>query len=272
MFIENNSGGVVYMTSQAIKNRHAFTTRIGGVSTGIHESLNLGENRGDAPELVEENYRRLEKALEIGHGELVFSRQIHTDNVRVVTEKDAHKLFDPVTYEADALVTAVRGVPLIIFIADCVPVLLEDLEAGVIAAVHCGWRSSVMDILGKTVRRMCELGAAPEKIGAAIGPSIGSCCFETGAEVPEAIDRWLGQDADRFYEPEKGVPGKFMVDLRGANKQRLLRLGLLEENISVSDECTICKCEKYWSHRVTKGQRGSQAAVIVMQKAAYEEK
>ena len=264
MFIEKNNGGVIYMTSPAIKSRHAFTTRIGGVSTGIHESFNLGESRGDEPSLVEENYRRLEKVLGVGQGEFVFSRQIHTDNVRVVTEKDAHKLFDPVPYEADALITARRGVPLMIFIADCVPVLLEDSEAGVIAAVHCGWRSSVMDILGKTVRKMCEMGAVPERIGAAIGPSIGSCCFETGAEVPEAIDNWLGQDATGFYQPEEGVPGKFLVDLRGANRQRLVSLGLPERNISASDECTMCKCEKYWSHRATKGQRGSQAAVIVM--------
>ena len=264
MFIEKNSGGVIYMTSPVIKSRHAFTTRIGGVSSGIYESLNLGENRGDSPENVEENYHRLEKVLGIGHGEIVFSRQIHTDNVHAVTEKDAHKLFEPVPYEADALVTAAKGVPLIIFIADCVPVLLEDSEAGVIAAVHCGWRSSVMDILGKTVRKMCELGAAPENITAAIGPSIGICCFETGGEVPEAVDSWLGQAATGFYEPEEGVPGKFMVDLRGANKQRLLSLGISEESISVSGECTMCKCEKYWSHRATKGQRGSQAAVIVM--------
>ena len=264
MFTEKNTSGVIYMKSDVVKSSHAFTTRFGGVSEGIHKSLNLGENRGDEPERVSENYRRLGNALGIDGGKIVVSRQIHTDNVRIVDAGDAHKLFAPVPYEADALVTNQRGLSLMIFIADCVPVLLEDTKNDVIAAVHCGWRSSVMDILGKTVNKMLELGAAPEKINAAIGPSIGCCCFETGPEVPAAIDGWLGAAGGRFYMPEKDVSGKFMVDLRGANKQRLLDLGVQAHNIDVSEECTVCKHDKYWSHRATKGQRGSQAALIML--------
>lgn len=264
MFREKTNSGVITMASDKIKSVHAFTTRFGGVSTGIYASLNLGENRGDEPERVRDNYRRLGNALGIDHEKLVFSRQIHTDKVQIVTGADAHALFAPVPYEADALVTNTMGVPLIIFIADCVPVLLEDRANGVAAAVHCGWRSSVMDILGKTLEKMRGLGAQPGEIHAAIGPAIGSCCFETGPEVPGAVDQWLGGGGAGLYMPEEGVPGKFMVDLKGANRQRLIQLGVAPENIDVSDECTICKCEKYWSHRTTKGERGSQAAVITL--------
>lgn len=263
-FTQHNQNGLVYLTAPTISCTHAFTTRFGGVSEGIWESLNLGENRGDAPEKVRENYRRLGEALDFAPEKLVFTRQVHTDIVRTVTAADAHALFTPVPYEADGLVTNQRDLPLIIFIADCVPVLLCDPVHGVIGAVHCGWRSSVMDILGKAVPAMEALGARAEDICAAIGPSIGACCFETGPEVPEAVENWLGGDGAAFYRPEPGVPGKFLVDLRGANRQRLLQLGLPGENIAVTEECTMCSPDKYWSHRVTKGNRGSQAAVILL--------
>jgi copper oxidase (laccase) domain-containing protein len=105
----------------------------------------------------------------------------------------------------------------------------------------------------------------PSDLEAAIGPAIGTCCFETGPEVPEAIENWLGADARMFYAPEAGVSGKFMVNLRGANRQRLLQLGVLPEHIAVSDECTVCLPGKYWSHRAANGgERGSQCAVICL--------
>ena len=261
-FLENNCGDLVYMTSTAIPAKHAFTTRFGGVSEGIWTSLNLGENRGDDPEHVRENYRRLCAALDLPMDSLVFSRQVHGAEVRVVTAADRHTLFAAVPYEADALVTNQTGLTLTVFTADCVPVLLHDPVHGVIAAVHCGWRSSVADILGNTLREMNALGAQPENIRAAIGPAISACCFEVGPEVPEALRSWLGADAEAYIRPEEGVEGKFLVDLKGANRARLMQLGLKADSITVSDECTVCKSDKYWSHRATKGQRGSQASLI----------
>lgn len=245
--------------SDKLRSRHAFTTRLGGVSGGIYESFNLSQSREDDRENVRENYRLLSERLGIDCSRPVFARQIHTDNVQLVTEADTRELFSPAPFEADALVTNRMGVPLIIYIADCVPVLLEDVKAGVVAAVHCGWRSSVMDILGKTVAKMRELGAKPENMSAAIGAAIGPCCFETGGEVPEAVEAWLGQS---FSVP--GAPGKFMVDLKAANRHRLITLGVRAENIGVSGECTKCNGDKYWSHRITGFERGSQAAVIVL--------
>ncbi len=252
------------MIAGNIAARHGFTTRFGGVSTGVFESLNLGENRGDDPELVRENFRRMGQALGIDPEAMAFSRQVHGNQVRVVAEGDRRSLFQPVEYEADGLVTNVKGLPIIIFTADCVPVLLHDPMAGVIGAIHCGWRSSVMDILGAAVEKMVSLGAEPGHIRAAIGPAIDKCCFETGPEVPGAVEKYLNGDTEGLYWPRPGVQGKFFVDLKGANRRRLIQLGLKPESISVSQECTVCRADKYWSHRATKGRRGSQAAVICL--------
>ncbi|MEA4895832.1 MAG: peptidoglycan editing factor PgeF [Oscillospiraceae bacterium] len=251
------------MTAPSITFPHCFTTRWGGVSTGSLESLNLGENRGDSEENVLENYRRVFEALGLPEQNPCFTKQVHGNVVRIVTEADRRELFSPFLYEADGIVTNVRQLPLFCFTADCVPVLLCDPEAGVAGAIHCGWRSTVADILGTAVSKMDELGAKPEKICAAIGPGIELCCYETGPEVPEAIEKLLDGDCENVFFAV-GDTGKFMVDLKEANRRRLLQLGLKGCNISVSDECTSCNSDKYWSHRKTKGERGSQAAIIAV--------
>ena len=256
--------GVVYMTAPTIKAKHAFSTRFGGVSSGHLASLNLGSNRGDAQENVFENYRLLGEATGIDVYHMAFTKQVHGSAVRVVSEADVHKFGTDVPYEADGIVTNIPGLALICFTADCVPVLLCDDKNGVIAAVHCGWRSSVADILGNAVEKMCSLGAKPEQICAAIGPAISRCCFEVGGEVIEAVERYLGGDTSGLYDPEPGKEGKFFLDLKAANARRLTQLGLLPEHIAVSDECTVCSHDKYWSHRYTNGRRGSQGALIVL--------
>ena len=232
MFSENNKNGLVYMTSSVITARHLFTTRYGGVSTGDFASLNLGSNRGDPQENVAENYRRVAAFFGVGRDDCAVTKQVHGNEVRVVTGADKH---------------------------------VCGSEHGVIAAVHCGWRSSVADILGVTVEKMCALGAEPESICAAMGASIGRCCFETDDDVPDAVKKYLGCDAEEFFD--RRPDGKTMVDLRAANAMRLRQLGLRAENIDVSHECTMCSHEKYWSHRYTQrmGQgRGSLAAGIVL--------
>ena len=261
-FIEENENGLVYMTSSVLGAKHAFTTRFGGVSEGIFSSLNLGSNRGDDPDAVRENYRRVCALMGAGIDEAAVTKQVHGNVVRVVTEDDRHECMSLVPYEADGLVTDRRGLPLMCFTADCVPALLCDKDAGVIAAVHCGWRSSVGDILKNAVDAMCALGAKKEDICCALGPAIGSCCFETDDDVPAAITAWLGGETEGLFA--RRADGKTMVDLRAANRRRLLQLGVRTENVDVSAECTFCSHDKYWSHRYTKGQRGSQAAVIVL--------
>ena len=263
-FTEHKNHGVTYMAADTISARHAFSTRLGGVSEGIFASMNLSTSRGDSEAAVRENYRRLGEAAGIDTDRMAFTRQVHKADVRIATLADIHELYTEVPYEADGLVTNIPGLALICFTADCVPVLLHDPVNGVIAAVHCGWRSSVADILAKTVRTMCSLGSVPGDIRAAIGPAISYCCFQVGGEVVEAAREYLGGDMAGLYRPDPAAEGKYLLDLKHCNARRLVQLGLREENIDVSGECTRCSHEKYWSHRYTAGQRGSQGALIVL--------
>lgn len=256
---------VEFTTSSLITARHAFSTRLGGVSEGHLASLNLGHTRGDEPERVLENWRRFGAAAGIETQKFVYGAQVHGNHVRLVGPEDCRVSFDPDTWEpADGYVTNIPGVPLVVFTADCVPVLLQEPQAGVIGALHCGWRSTVADIQGAALEKMQALGARPERVRAAVGPAIGVCCFETGPEVPEAIDALLSGDSEGIYAPEEGRPGKYMVDLRLAVKRRFLQLGLRPEHIDISTECTMCHPERYWSHRYTRGVRGTQANIIVL--------
>lgn len=248
------------MNAPNIQARHAFTTRRGGVSGGIFTSLNLGLSCGDETEKVLENYRILGRALNIDTGRAAFSKQVHKDGIRVCTDDDRRSPETPLPYEADGLITNVRGLPLMIFTADCTPILLHDPVTGAVGAVHAGWRGTVLNIAGKAVRRMEEaFGCRPENICAAIGPCISVCCFETGPEVYEALKGVLGAEADMFASPREN--GKYMTDLKGANRRLLEKAGV--RNIEVSEECTMCSNEKYWSHRATCGKRGVQCSLIV---------
>lgn len=261
-FEEKRSGGLVYMSSSVIPVKNIFTTRFGGVSEGEFSSLNLLRNKGDSPENVRENFRRLCAELGVGINDCAVTDQVHGNEVRIVTAEDKHVCLTPVPYEADGVVTNVPGMPVICYTADCVPALLCDAENKVVAAVHCGWRSSVADILGVAVGKMLSLGAKVESISCALGPAIGACCFETDGDVPSAIEKYLDGDVEGLWTLR--ADGKYLVDLRKANKRRLIQLGVKAENVDVSDECTMCSHEKYWSHRYTKGRRGGQAAAIVL--------
>ena len=249
------------MHSDIITAPHAFTTRSGGVSTGIYESLNLGVRLGDDPNCVNENYRRAMTALDMPLHRLVRSRQVHRDDVLIADESHAIDLFDPIPYEADGLITNIPNLPLMVYTADCIPVLLHDPVAKAVGAVHCGWRSTVMDITGKAIRLMGEhFGTKPANIHAAIGEGISLCCFETGEDVREGVMNALGEE--KFIFPKEN--GKYMIDLKGVVRELLIRSGLSPENIDINPECTVCLHDKYWSHRYTKGQRGIQSAVIML--------
>ncbi len=266
-FTENMRGEQLWMTADNLDYfsnvRHAFTTREGGVSEGIYSSLNLGFSRGDEPEKVEENYRLICSAIGIDPMSIVATRQIHSDIVRRVGTADKReRLSDPVPYEADALITDERGVTLAVFIADCIPVLLYAEDSEAIGAVHAGWRGTVADIAGKTVDALCrEFGGKPENVYAAIGEGIGVCCFETGLEVYEAV-KALGLECPIETLAVDDNNGKYHVDLKEVNRQLLMRAGVPDANIVISSECTRCSCDKYWSHRATNGERGTQAALI----------
>jgi len=257
-FIQKNAGGCVYMTAPSIKATHAFTTRFGGVSQGIYSSLNLGINCGDDPANVRENYRLICRALDISEYDVVCSNQIHGTHIRVVTREDCGGLLKIKPQEADGLITCDAEVALMVFTADCVPILLHDHARGAIGAVHAGWRGTALNIAGAAIKRMVEeFHCDPADIRAAIGPCISRCCYETGQDVADALRGALGEAADRCV----AVRGeKYMADLKESNRLLLERAGL--RDITISGECTSCRSEKYWSHRRTNGKRGSQIAII----------
>ena len=258
--ITKKLGKLEYLVAEGISVPHCFTTRFGGVSEGYMSSLNLGIHRGDKPENVVKNYEILGEAMGFDVHDLVFTRQTHTDIVRVVDAGNRGEgLFREVEPECDALVTDTPGVTLAAFTADCTPILLHDPVTGAVGAVHAGWRGTVADIAGKAVRAMAEqFGAKPESIRAAIGPNIGVCCFETHADVPDAVRAVLGAEAEDFIVP---AGEKFRVDLKGVNAWLLCRAGV--RHIEISCDCTACQPDRFWSHRRVGNDRGSLAAIIV---------
>ena len=256
----NKIGKLEYLTAEKIFVPHCFTTRHGGVSEGYLSSLNLGIHRGDQPENVRKNYEILGEALGFDIENLVFTRQTHTNIVRVVDGSNRGEgLFREVIPECDALVTDTPGLVLAAFTADCTPILLHDPVTGAVGAVHAGWRGTVGDIAGNAVRAMTEhFGVRPENIRAAIGPNIGVCCFETHEDVPNAVRAVLGEEAEGFIVPSGE---KFRVDLKGVNAALLRRCGV--KDIEISCDCTACHPDRFWSHRRVGNDRGSLAAIIV---------
>ena len=259
MIVTQRKGTLEYLTAEDIAVPHCFTTRYGGVSEGIFASMNIAIKEGETEENVRRNLTVLADALDFDLGQLVCSHQTHSDIVRVVTKADHISIFHRDYPECDALITNDPGVALMIFTADCTPLLLYDPVTGAVGAAHAGWRGTAADIAGKTVRAMVErFGCEAKNIRAAIGPNIAQCCFETDADVPQAMGALLGAAAESCIRTQGD---KYYVNLKEINALLLRRAGV--EQVEISTDCTACQPQRFWSHRITKGQRGSQGAIIV---------
>lgn len=257
-------GTLEYLIAEGITVPHGFTTRLGGVSTGTLSSLNIGQNRGDSAENVAQNYRILGRALGFDPMKLVLTKQIHSDIVRVVDRRQWGLHMVPgATQVCDALVTNDPGTALVVFTADCTPILLHDPVTGAVGAAHAGWRGTAADIAGKTVCAMVSaFGCDPQNIRAAIGPNLGACCFETDADVPDAMVAAFGEEAKAWIRP---AGNKFYVNLKEINALALRRAGVTK--IEISTACTMCDPEIFWSHRLHGPGRGAQGAIIVCKEA-----
>ncbi len=252
-------GTLEYEVAGNIAAPHAFTCRLGGVSQGKLGSLNLSLHRGDAPENVLQNYKILGNALGFDTEKLVFSHQVHSNIIRAVDGSDPMGLDHRAYPECDGLITNTAGLALCVFTADCTPVLLHDPVTGAVGAVHAGWRGTAAGIAGKAVRDMAACyGCDPRNIRAAVGPNIGPCCFQTDADVPQALLAAYGPEAEAFIRREKD---KYYVNLKAINALSLSRAGV--KDIHISGHCTVCQPDRYYSHRVMGAQRGSQGAIIV---------
>ena len=244
-----------------------FSRRLGGVTQGFAEVrekgwLNLGFVPQDDPEAVEENRRRLLEAIPGESWRLVVARQVHGVEVREVTQGTVDEAMDGGRgrWEADGLVTAEAGLLLGAGAADCVPVLVADLRLRAVGAFHAGWRGTAARMAQVGLARMTEaFGTRAEDCVAAIGPSIGACCYEVGEEVRAAFSRQSGVLVASGEQ--------WRLDLWEANRQQLIAAGVPEAKVIVFGECTACSRDEegrrlYFSHRAEMGQTGRMLGVI----------
>ena len=264
--VEKN--GVPYFVFKNLENtglvRHGFSTRMGGVSEGFLGSMNLSFTRGDDPEKVRENFRRMGMAIGFETKDLVLSDQTHTTNVRLVTEEDRGKGFDKEKdyTDTDGLITNVPGLMLVTIYADCVPLYFVDPVHKAIGLSHSGWKGTVHRMGKVTLERMAEeFGTRPEDVQAAIGPSICQGCYEVSEDVARAfMDEFADQLDDRLVY-RKGN-GKYQLNLWSANERILLEAGIRPEHLTITNVCTCCNHELLFSHRASHGQRGNLGAFL----------
>ncbi len=221
--------------------RHAFFTRLGGMSEGVYDSLNCGVGSNDDPNRVQENRRRAMAMVDLPAEALTTAYQVHSPDVTVV-ERPWTLAERP---KVDAMVTVRPGIALGISTADCAPVLFADATAGVIGAAHAGWRGAIGGVLEATVAAMVRLGAEAPRIRAVVGPCIGQASYEVGPEFPAPF---LAQDPDnaRFFIAGKRA-GHSMFDLAGYVAGRLARLGLDAIDNLHCDTCA--EADLFFSYR-----------------------
>ena len=228
--------------------RHAFFTRRGGVSTGIHAGLNVGFGSDDRREHVVENRRRAMAALGLPASALNTLYQVHGANVVIARRNGQAGGYDPESApKADALVTTEPGVALGILTADCVPVLFADRRNGVIGAAHAGWKGAAAGVLEATVAAMIDQGAHRAEIVAAVGPAIAQDAYEVGPTFPEPF---LARTPDnsRFFKPSRRA-AHFMFDLTGFVMMSLQALKLGEVDHVAHD--TYAEPDAFFSYRRT---------------------
>lgn len=264
IFDEKECNGVPYLSFPVFEKTglvsHGFSTRLGGVSKGGCATMNISTTRGDDPEAVRENTRRIAEAVGVDAASMVYTHQTHTTNVAAVREGDQGKRF----LETDGLVCNVPGICLVTFYADCVPLYFLDPVKKAIGLSHSGWRGTVNKMGKVTVEKMAETyGSDPSDLIAAIGPSICQDCYEVSGDVIGEFRESFKEELwkDLFYEKENG---KFKLDLWRANEEVLIEAGIPRENIVVTNVCTHCNPDILFSHRAAGDRRGNLSAFLAL--------
>jgi YfiH family protein len=279
-WIERNVRGIHFLQIPALANLpwliHGFSTKPGGVSNQDGQKvLNLGFTEWDTKENVLENRRLFQCALGATDLKLISLKQIHSDVIHLLDAPPAK------ICQGDASITNRPGLLLAVQTADCVPILLVDPKKRAVAAIHAGWRGTLQRIVVKAIGKMqMQFKSNPADLLAAIGPSIGGCCYEVGTEVakqflsqfaeaPEWFDefrtgdepnpiQWLNMMPPGHQPPPKNV----LLDLRKANRAQLLGVGLRAQNVFASDLCTACRRDLLFSYRKEGAQSGRLMSVI----------
>lgn len=290
-FHEQQEGNISYITFPKLEAtgmvKHLFTTREGGVSEGEFSSLNLSYTRGDDSKCVDENYKRVAKALGCEVTDIVCSDQTHTVNVRKVTLQDKGKgVVKTKDYtDVDGLITNEPDIALATFYADCVPLYIVDTKNCAIGLSHSGWRGTVQKMGEVTLQEMNRAyGTKPEDVRVAIGPSICQSCYEVSEDVATEFIKTFPyaelyaneyhsyaetiQGADRMegknmlcYRKENG---KYQLNLWFANYVVFRQAGVMPEQIEITDMCTCCNAKLLFSHRASHGRRGNLGAFLML--------
>lgn len=264
VFTLNTVDGISFLTWDVLSDipfiNHAFSTKLGEGTATVHPmDMSFDHDDKDA---VTENYKRFCSAVGMDFSSLVASSQDHHTFVRVCTsaDKGIGIYRDKDIESVDALTTIEPGVTLCTYYADCTPIFFVDKVTKAIALAHAGWRGTVERIAEKVIDTMRDsYGTDPADLVCAIGPNISVCCYEVDEPCAQRFYK-LGLDSDKLVFPKSG--GKYMIDMLECNRQILISCGVAAENITVSDICTQCSSDLLWSHRATKGDRGTMCAML----------
>ncbi|MBD2870116.1 peptidoglycan editing factor PgeF [Paenibacillus arenilitoris] len=272
--IKSAKGPSLFLLSKW-KGRHegltaGFTGREGGTSKAPWASLNMGLHVGDRAEDVVRNRQRAAEALHWPLEAWTCAEQVHGSRVHRVTKRDrgrgrlAHEDAIP---GCDAITTDVTGVLLASYYADCVPLYFHDARRGAVALAHAGWKGTVQRIATETIKAMeRDYGSKPEEIEAAIGPSIGDCCYEVDgaviSQVGQLLDRLHVNAGARLACMQAKENGKANLNLKEINRQIMIKAGILPSHIEISQWCTGCRRDLFYSHRKEGGKTGRMASWI----------
>ncbi len=231
---------------------HTITDRYGGVSKAPYDSLNLALHVGDTIQDVLENRIRLSEKYDFSIKNLIYMDQVHGNRVAVIDDAMNNRIDN-----CDAIITRARKIPLMVMVADCIPIMIYEKEKHVIAAIHAGRNGTFLKIVQETILNMQEVfECKAEDMVAGLGPSIQRCCYEVGRDLADIALKNFGEGA----MVQKG--DKLYLDLQTMNLSQLLEMGVKEENIEISPSCTACD-ENYFSYR-REGKTGRFVGLIML--------
>jgi YfiH family protein len=235
--------------------KHKVTTKDTTYAYDFSLALHTGEKTSD----IINNRHLIAKAFGSDKLHFIVANQTHSDHIHIITEPvtQGWEGLADVIEDCDALITNQKSVVLTILTADCVPILLYDIEKQVIAAIHAGWKGTQAEIVAKTVAKMQKIfNTNPQDIIAGIAPSIGRCCYEVGEDVAKYFSH-----IPHAYRPKND---KYMLDLPAINKKQLIDAGVQEAHIEMSNICTACKVDRFFSYRKEAGCSGRFMSMITL--------
>jgi len=257
--IRKNNGQVVLYQFRGLEDAgvtHAIFTRLGGASAPPFDTLNLGHTVGDETAAVEENHRRALAALGVRKEQVISPYQVHGARVRLVGP--AHT--GAIQPDTDGLITGAFGVALLLRFADCVPLLLFDPTQRAVAMVHSGWKGTASNIASAAVEAFVRhFGSNPGDLWAGVGPAIGPCCYQVGADTAQAIAKACPKEAEIVRRRDDA----WYLDLPRAVQAQLEAAGV--EKVELSNICTACHTEEWFSHRAEQGQTGRFGALAMLE-------